>query len=87
MGYITECVNGHVTSIEVPSNHKNSISKYNIKYQEIEIGKSNMKVYFIIGANSTNRILVKCMPNFKNWPWKRIGYKYAHWWCGQSKLR
>ena len=64
--YGAECVNGLVTSIEVPSDHKTSNSKYNIKYQEFESGKSsgtakNMEVDLIIGADGANSRVAKAM--------------------------
>merc|ERR1711983_504111 len=61
-----ECVNGLVTRIEVPSDHKVSESQYTINYQEFEEGSSagvrkSMKVDLIIGADGANSRVAKAM--------------------------
>jgi len=64
--YGAEPINGLVTSIEVPSDHKSSDSQYTIKYQEFESGKTagtpkSMKVDLIVGADGANSRVAKAM--------------------------
>eukprot|EP00980_Cylindrotheca_fusiformis_P003835 scaffold858_cov123-Cylindrotheca_fusiformis.AAC.11 len=64
--YGAECVNGLVTSIDVPSDHKTSESKYTIHYQEYKEGSSagvpnSMEVDLIIGADGANSRVAKAM--------------------------
>jgi len=64
--YGAEPINGLVTSIEVPSDHKSSDSQYTIKYQEFENGKSSgtaksMNVDLIVGADGANSRVAKAM--------------------------
>jgi len=61
-----ECVNGLVTAIEVPADHKTSESQYKIKYQKYEEGSSKgipaeMDVDLIIGADGANSRTAKAM--------------------------
>jgi len=64
--YGAECVNGLVTRIDVPANHKTSESKYTLHYQEFEEGKSSgtsksMEVDLIVGADGANSRVAKAM--------------------------
>lgn len=65
--YGAEAVNGLVTAIEVPADHKeNSESRYTIKYQQYEEGKSSgtaktMDVDLIIGGDGANSRVAKAM--------------------------
>lgn len=61
-----ECVNGLVTSIDIPSDHKENESQYTINYQEYQEGSSSgvpksMKVDLIIGADGANSRVAKAM--------------------------
>jgi geranylgeranyl reductase len=61
-----ECVNGLVTSIDVPADHKVSESQYTINYQEFQEGSStgvpkSMKVDLIVGADGANSRVAKAM--------------------------
>lgn len=61
-----ECVNGLVTSINVPADHKTSESQYTIKYQEFQPGSSvgvpkSMEVDLIVGADGANSRVAKAM--------------------------
>ena len=64
--YGCECVNGLVTAIDVPEDHKTTESKYTIKYQEFQAGSSvgvakEMEVDLIIGADGANSRVAKAM--------------------------
>jgi geranylgeranyl reductase len=64
--YGAEVVNGLVTGIDVPQDHKSSDSQYTIKYQKYEEGKSagtpaTMKVDVIVGADGANSRVAKAM--------------------------
>jgi len=64
--YGAECVNGLVTSIDVPADHKTSENKYKINYAEYEAGKSvgtakSMEVDVIVGADGANSRVAKAM--------------------------
>jgi len=66
IGLGLECVNGLVTNVEVPADHKVSESQYTINYQEFQEGKSvgvrkSMKVDLIIGADGANSRVAKAM--------------------------
>jgi len=59
-------INGLVTSIDVPADHKISESKYTIKYQEFKDGSSagtpqSLDVDLIIGADGANSRVAKAM--------------------------
>jgi len=61
-----ESVNGLVTSINVPADHKVSESQYTINYQEFQEGSSagvakSMNVDLIIGADGANSRVAKAM--------------------------
>lgn len=61
-----ECVNGLVTGIDVPADHKTTDSQYTITYQEFEEGsragvKKTMDVDLIIGADGANSRVAKAM--------------------------
>jgi len=61
-----ECVNGLVTSIDVPEDHKSSENQYTINYQEFEEGsragvRKSMKVDLIVGADGANSRVAKAM--------------------------
>jgi len=64
--YGAECVNGLVTSIDVPADHKTSESQYTINYQAFD-GKSaagvakSMDVDLIVGADGANSRVAKAM--------------------------
>ena len=64
--YGAQVVNGLVTSIDVPADHKTSESQYTIKYQEFQEGSSagkpgEMKVDLIVGADGANSRVAKAM--------------------------
>lgn len=64
--YGAECVNGLVTSIDVPEDHKTTESQYTINYQEYQEGSSagvpkTMNVDLIIGADGANSRVAKSM--------------------------
>eukprot|EP00591_Stephanopyxis_turris_P007487 CAMPEP_0195510544 /NCGR_PEP_ID=MMETSP0794_2-20130614/3152_1 /TAXON_ID=515487 /ORGANISM="Stephanopyxis turris, Strain CCMP 815" /LENGTH=467 /DNA_ID=CAMNT_0040637975 /DNA_START=65 /DNA_END=1468 /DNA_ORIENTATION=- len=64
--YGAECVNGLVTSIDVPSDHKTNEEQYTINYQEFTEGKSvgvpkSMKVDLIVGGDGANSRVAKAM--------------------------
>ena len=64
--YGAEIVNGLVTSIDVPSDHKVSENPYTINYQEYQEGSSagvakSMKVDLIVGADGANSRVAKAM--------------------------
>jgi len=65
--YGAECVNGLVTSIDVPEDHKtNDNSRYTIHYQKYEEGSSagvpmTMDVDLIVGADGANSRVAKAM--------------------------
>jgi len=65
--YGAKPINALVTSIDVPSDHKeNKSSQYNIKYQEFSPGNSvgvpgEMKVDLIVGADGANSRVAKAM--------------------------
>jgi len=61
-----KCINGLVTSIDIPSDHKENDSQYTINFQEYEEGSSSgvrksMKVDLIIGADGANSRVAKAM--------------------------
>jgi len=62
-----KCVNGLVTSIDIPADHKvNSDRQYVLTYQEFEAGRSagtkkSMAVDMIIGADGANSRVAKAM--------------------------
>ena len=64
--YGAEIVNGLVTSIDVPSDHKTSESQYTLNYQAFD-GKSSagvaskMQVDLIVGADGANSRVAKAM--------------------------
>lgn len=65
-GYGAECVNGLVTSIDIPADHKTSESQYTIHYQEYQEGSSagvpkTMNVDLIVGADGANSRVAKAM--------------------------
>jgi geranylgeranyl reductase len=65
-GYGAECVNGLVTSIDVPEDHKTTEKQYTINYQEYQEGSSagvpkTMNVDLIIGADGANSRVAKSM--------------------------
>jgi geranylgeranyl reductase len=64
--YGAECVNGLVTSIDVPADHKTSENQYTIHYQEFQEGSSagvakTMNVDLIVGADGANSRVAKAM--------------------------
>jgi geranylgeranyl reductase len=64
--YGAECVNGLVTRIDVPADHKTSDSRYTLHYQQFETGKSSgtpksMEVDLIVGADGANSRVAKAM--------------------------
>ena len=64
--YGAECVNGLVTSIDVPADHKTSESRYTINYQEYQEGSSvgtpkTMEVDLVVGADGANSRVAKAM--------------------------
>jgi len=65
--YGAECVNGLVTRIDVPADHKtNENSKYTIHYSEFKAGASSgvpgsMEVDLIVGADGANSRVAKAM--------------------------
>jgi len=64
--YGAECVNGLVTSIDVPADHKVSDKPYTINYQKYEEGSSkgtpmSMEVDVIVGADGANSRVAKAM--------------------------
>jgi len=64
--YGAKPINGLVTSIDVPADHKTSESQYTINYQEYEGGSSagvakSMKVDLIVGADGANSRVAKAM--------------------------
>merc|ERR1719223_320189 len=64
--YGAECVNGLVTSIDVPVDHKTSEAPYTINYQEYVEGSSagvakTMEVDLIVGADGANSRVAKAM--------------------------
>jgi geranylgeranyl diphosphate/geranylgeranyl-bacteriochlorophyllide a reductase len=64
--YGAEIVNGLVTSIDIPADHKVSENQYTINYQAYEEGSSagtpkNMKVDLIVGADGANSRVAKAM--------------------------
>jgi geranylgeranyl reductase len=66
ISYGAEAVQGLVTSIDVPEDHKESESQYTLHYQEFTEGKSagvakTMDVDLIIGADGANSRVAKAM--------------------------
>jgi len=64
--YGAEPINGLVTKINVPADHKTSESQYTLYYQKYEEGKSSgtaceMKVDMVIGADGANSRVAKAM--------------------------
>lgn len=64
--YGAACVNGLVTSIDIPADHKTSDSQYTIHYQEYTDGSSagtpkTMDVDVIVGADGANSRVAKAM--------------------------
>jgi len=64
--YGAEPVNGLVTRIDVPSNHKSSEAKYTLHYQKFEEGAKSgtpaeMEVDMVIGADGANSRVAKAM--------------------------
>ena len=64
--YGAECVNGLVTSIDVPENHKVNEEPYTIHYQEYQEGSSvgvpkTMQVDYIVGGDGANSRVAKAM--------------------------
>jgi len=65
--YGAECVNGLVTSIDIPADHKvNEESKYVLNYQEFQPGTragvaKSMAVDLIVGADGANSRVAKAM--------------------------
>ena len=65
--YGAEVVNGLVTAIDVPADHReNPNSRYTLKYQEFQPGKSvgtpgEMEVDLIVGADGANSRVAKAM--------------------------
>jgi len=64
--YGAEIVNGLVTSIDVPADHKTSESQYTINYQKYTVGSSagtpmSMDVDLIVGADGANSRVAKAM--------------------------
>mmetsp|Transcript_13677 Transcript_13677/g.38505 ORF Transcript_13677/g.38505 Transcript_13677/m.38505 type:complete len:467 (+) Transcript_13677:64-1464(+) len=64
--YGAEPINGLVTKINVPADHKSSESQYTLYYQKFEEGKSSgtaseMKVDMVIGADGANSRVAKAM--------------------------
>eukprot|EP00536_Pseudo-nitzschia_multiseries_P011208 jgi/Psemu1/297804/fgenesh1_pm.371_\ len=64
--YGAEPINGLVTKIDVPADHKTSDSQYTLHYQKFEPGKSigtatEMKVDMVIGADGANSRVAKAM--------------------------
>jgi geranylgeranyl reductase len=64
--YGAEIVNGLVTSIDIPADHKVSESRYTINYQKYEEGSSSgvpcsMDVDLIVGADGANSRVAKAM--------------------------
>jgi len=64
--YGAEPINGLVTRIDVPTDHKTSDSQYTLHYQEFEVGKKSgtakdMKVDLIVGADGANSRVAKAM--------------------------
>lgn len=64
--YGAQCVNGLVTAIDVPADHKTSESPYTLHYQEFQAGSStgvpkSMEVDLIIGADGANSRVAKAM--------------------------
>jgi len=63
--YGAECINGLVTSIDVPADHKETESQYTLKYQEFQKGSTGsakeMKVDLIVGADGANSRVAKAM--------------------------
>ena len=65
-----ECVNGLVTSIDVPADQKKSESQYTVNYQEYQEGSSagvtkSMKVDGIIGGDGAYSRVAKAMDDGK----------------------
>lgn len=61
-----QCVNGLVTSIDIPADHKSTENKYTINYQKYEEGSSagvpmSMEVDLIVGADGANSRVAKAM--------------------------
>jgi geranylgeranyl reductase len=66
IGYGAQIVNGLVTSIDIPADHKVSENQYTIHYQEYQEGSSagvpkDMKVDLIVGADGANSRVAKAM--------------------------
>jgi len=64
--YGAECINGLVTSIDIPEGHKVNEEPYTINYQEYVEGKSvgvakSMKVDLVIGGDGANSRVAKAM--------------------------
>lgn len=64
--YGAQCVNGLVTSIDIPADHKTSETPYTIHYQEYQDGSSagvskSMEVDLIVGADGANSRVAKAM--------------------------
>merc|ERR1712160_166323 len=61
-----ECVNGLVSSIDIPDNHKTSESQYTINYLEFQEGSKSgtpaeMEVDMVIGSDGANSRVAKAM--------------------------
>jgi len=64
--YGAEAVNGLVTSIDIPQNHKTSDARYTLNYLEYSEGSnagkpSTMDVDLVVGADGANSRVAKCM--------------------------
>ena len=64
--YGAEAVNGLVTSIDIPQNHKTSDARYTLNYLEYSEGSnagkpSTMEVDLVVGADGANSRVAKCM--------------------------
>jgi geranylgeranyl reductase len=64
--YGAEAINGLVTSIDIPADHKSSESKYTINFQQYVEGSSagtaaSMEVDLIVGADGANSRVAKAM--------------------------
>merc|ERR1712050_506171 len=63
--YGAQIVNGLVTSIDIPANHKTSEAPYTINYQQFEAGSTgvpkSMDVDLIVGGDGANSRVTKAM--------------------------
>jgi len=64
--YGAEAVNGLVTSIDIPQNHKTSDARYTLNYLEYSEGSNagkatTMEVDLVVGADGANSRVAKCM--------------------------